>query len=97
MVCNCLCKKLILNKNRLNFVIAYLKLNKNRINVVIAYLGMRFDYLEDSRLNFYFNGSKVRMSFANFARMTTASQVGHEGHKDKPKYRVGMNHFLLAR
>ena len=36
IVCNCLCKKLKLNKNRLNFVIAYLNLNKNRITVVIA-------------------------------------------------------------
>ena len=33
-------QKIKLNKNRLNFVIAYIKLNKNRINVVIAYLGI---------------------------------------------------------
>jgi len=37
------------------------------------------------------------MSFTSFARTTTTSQIGREGHKDKPKYRVGMNHFLLAR
>ena len=37
------------------------------------------------------------MIFTSFERATTTSQIGHGGHKDKPKHRVGMNHFLLAR